>query len=47
MSDNFVVRLRRFWTVFAGDLSYHVRRPLFIVWALILGLTAWACRPVQ
>ena len=27
--------------MFAGDLAYHVRRPLFIVWALILGFTAW------
>jgi len=33
--------LRRFRTVFAGDLAHHARRPLFIVWALILGLTAW------
>jgi ABC-2 type transport system permease protein len=33
--------LRRLRTVFAGDLAYHLRRPLFIVWALILVLTAW------
>ena len=33
--------IRRFRTVFTGDLAYHVRRPLFIVWALILGFTAW------
>src|SRR5262245_25080258 len=33
--------LRRFITVLAGDLAYHVRRPLFVVWALILGLTSW------
>ena len=33
--------MRRFRTVFAGDFAYHVRRPLFIVWALILGFTAW------
>ena len=28
--------IRRFRTVFTGDLAYHVRRPLFIVWVLIL-----------
>jgi ABC-2 type transport system permease protein len=33
--------IRRFRTVLIGDLAYHVRRPLFIVWALILGLAAW------
>ena len=27
--------------MFSADLAYHVRRPLFIVWALILGLMAW------
>jgi len=41
MSEIFVSSLRRFRTVFAGDFAYHTRRPLFIVWALILGLTAW------
>ena len=33
--------LRRFWTVFAGDVAYHARRPLFWIWALILVLGAW------
>ena len=33
--------LMRFRTVFLGDLIYHARRPLFAVWALVLGLTAW------
>jgi ABC-2 type transport system permease protein len=32
---------RRFGTVFLGDVAYHARRPLFIVWALILGFSAW------
>jgi ABC-2 type transport system permease protein len=41
MSEIVVSSLRRFRTVFAGDFAYHTRRPLFIVWALILGLTAW------
>jgi ABC-type Na+ efflux pump permease subunit len=31
---------RRFWTVFSADLAYQVRRPLFVVWALILLLLA-------
>ncbi|MFQ5748293.1 MAG: ABC transporter permease/M1 family aminopeptidase [Planctomycetota bacterium] len=33
--------LRRFGTVFAGDFSFHLRRPLFWIWAGILLLTAW------
>jgi hypothetical protein len=33
--------LRRFWTVFATDLGFQVRRPLFLAWALILILMAW------
>ena len=33
--------IRRFRTVLSGDLAYHVRRPLFIIWALILGFIAW------
>ncbi len=33
--------LRRFWTVFSGDASYHARRPLFWIWAFILVLGAW------
>ncbi len=32
---------RRIATVFAADLAYQARRPLFLVWALILVLTAW------
>ena len=34
-------RLERFMTVMIGDLVYNARRPLFIVWALIVTLTAW------
>jgi ABC-2 type transport system permease protein len=41
MSGTVGSSIRRFRTVFTGDLAYHVRRPLFIVWALILGLAAW------
>jgi ABC-2 type transport system permease protein len=33
--------LRRAQTVFWENLVYHTRRPLFVVWALILGFTAW------
>ncbi len=33
--------VRRFRTVCAADLAYHTRRPLFIVWGLILFLCAW------
>jgi ABC-2 type transport system permease protein len=33
--------LRRFGTVMIGDLAYNARRPLFIIWALILVLSAW------
>jgi len=40
MSETFGSSLRRFGTVFTGDLAHHIRRPLFIVWALILGLSA-------
>ena len=40
MSGNLGSSIRRFRTVFTGDLAYHVRRPLFIVWALILGFAA-------
>ena len=36
MSETLMPSLRRFRTVLAGDLAYHARRPLFIVWALIL-----------
>ncbi len=32
--------LRRFATVFAGDFGHHTRRPLFIIWAVIVGLSA-------
>ena len=41
MSGSLGSSIRRFRTVFTGDLAYHVRRPLFIVWALILGFAAW------
>jgi hypothetical protein len=41
MSGHLRASLNRFGTVFAGDFGYHARRPLFVVWALILGLTAW------
>jgi ABC-type transport system involved in multi-copper enzyme maturation permease subunit len=33
--------VRRILTVFGGDLAYHLRRPLFVVWALFLVFTAW------
>ena len=42
MSGTILPSLRRFRTVLVGDLAYHARRPLFIVWALSLVLTAWA-----
>jgi hypothetical protein len=41
MRENFSSKRRRVATVFAGDLAYHARRPLFIVWVLILGFSAW------
>ena len=41
MSGSLGSSIRRFRTVLTGDFAYHARRPLFIVWALILGLTAW------
>jgi hypothetical protein len=41
MSGALTLGLRRFRTVFATDFKHHTRRPLFIIWALILGLTAW------
>ena len=41
MTESFGSSFSRCGTVFAGDLAYHARRPLFIVWVLILGLTAW------
>jgi ABC-2 type transport system permease protein len=41
MRENFGSSIRRFRTVFNGDFLYHVRRPLFIVWALIVVFTAW------
>ncbi len=34
-------RLRRLLTVFRADAAFHVRRPLFWIWALILVLAAW------
>jgi ABC-2 type transport system permease protein len=33
--------LRRFGTVMIGDVAYNASRPLFIIWALILVLSAW------
>jgi ABC-2 type transport system permease protein len=33
--------LQRTWTVFGGDLAYHLRRPFFFVWALLLIWLAW------
>jgi hypothetical protein len=41
MSEPLGARFRRFRTVLAGDFRYHTRRPLFVIWALILGLSAW------
>ena len=41
MSQAIGASFRRFRTVFWGDLAYHTRRPLFIVWALIVIWTAW------
>jgi hypothetical protein len=40
MSDSRSSSIHRFRTIFAGDLVYHARRPLFIIWALILGFVA-------
>jgi ABC-2 type transport system permease protein len=40
MTASFGSSIRRFTTVFARDVAYHARRPLFIVWALILVFTA-------
>jgi ABC-type transport system involved in multi-copper enzyme maturation permease subunit len=33
--------LRRFQTVFVGDLASYGRRPLFWIWAFLLAMTAW------
>jgi ABC-2 type transport system permease protein len=33
--------LRRFATVFANDFRYHLRRPLFIIWVLVLIFFSW------
>lgn len=41
MSDSLGARLRRFRTVVVGDLTYHARRPIFVIWAVILALMAW------
>ncbi len=41
MSSKLGSSARRFYTVFAGDVFYNARRPLFLVWALVLGLAAW------
>jgi ABC-2 type transport system permease protein len=41
MSSRLRQALLRFRTVFLGDLFYHARRPLFVVWALTLAITAW------
>jgi len=42
MSQAVGAGLRRFRTVFLGDLAYHTRRPLFVVWALIVIWSAWS-----
>ena len=42
MTESFGSKIRRFRTVFAGDFAYHVRRPLMIVWFLILVFIAWS-----
>src|SRR5271165_824386 len=41
MRETLMPSLRPFGTVMAGDLAYHARRPLFIVWAVTLSLCAW------
>ncbi len=41
MSGTLGASLRRFRTVFVADLAFHARRPLFVIWALILALTAF------
>src|SRR5438045_2500565 len=33
--------LRRFATVLTADLAYQARRPLFVMWAVILVFCAW------
>jgi ABC-2 type transport system permease protein len=35
------VNLRRLWATTRLDLAHNLRRPLFWIWLLILGLTAW------
>jgi ABC-2 type transport system permease protein len=40
MSWKLLAGPRRCWTIFSGDLAYQLRRPLFIVWALMLVLVA-------
>ncbi len=42
MSQAIGAGFRRFRTVFWGDLAYHTRRPLFVVWALIVIWSAWS-----
>jgi ABC-2 type transport system permease protein len=41
MSHAIRTSLRRFRTVFWNDLSYHARRPLFIVWILLVLWITW------
>ena len=41
MSRRRFAGLRRTWTVFGGDLAYHLRRPFFFVWAFLLAWLAW------
>ena len=41
MTGALTASLRRFSTVFLENFTYQSRRPLFIIWAVILGLTAW------
>jgi ABC-2 type transport system permease protein len=33
--------LRRFLTILSADATYHARRPLFWIWAIVLVLGAW------
>lgn len=41
MSRRRFAGLQRTWTVFGGDLAYHLRRPFFFVWAFLLIWLAW------
>ena len=41
MNDTLGSSIERIRTVFVGDFLYQIRRPLFIVWALVVIFTAW------